>query len=343
MKFVLKIIIIIFILCVILQIIQLSLPFNKRVQIINGVPKLLSNKYFNPTRITDGKKTLYFFRDFDPVVNSLIGSSSKVIMVDKDNSTTETEISFNNSTKHGYEDPRSIIYNDNIYLFLSAINSQTKIVEMFIAKYKPKQKLDALKIYPFADKGHKKNFMPFISKDKLYFIFSTAPQYVIMEMETKNGEITGKVNEILRKSVSTFQNVKGKGKISLKKDYLKGNTKGCLYGNYIYFVVHKTFIDKSSVVKYYVNHLLVIEKDYPFDIVALSQPFILTDSEIILADLYNPLIMFINFGIRNINFITDMEIYPDGVVEILYGYRDQESYSVKCKLSDIISFEKTVR
>ena len=37
-----------------------------------------------------------------------------------------------------------------------------------------------------------------------------------------------------------------------------------------------------------------------------------------------------------------MEIYSDGVVEFLYGYKDKESYSVKCQLKDIIESDTTL-
>ncbi len=329
-----KIILLLIVLCVILSFAKLELPFNKRVQIVNNIPVLLSEKYYNPTRINKDGKTIYFFRYF--IYKSFSDFLSKVIVIEDDNFEKETELSFNYTLKTGYEDARAIVYNNDVYLFLTGRNDETDIFEMFITKYNPDQKLEIKKIYPFTDKGHKKNFMPFISNDKMYFIFSTTPEYVIMEMETKNGEITGNIKEILRKDNSVFENIKGEGRLALKNNYLKGNTKGCLYGKYLYFVVHKTFIYTGSV-KYYVNHILVIQKNYPFDIIALSQPFILTDSEIILADLYNPFIMFINFGFKNINFITDMEICPDGIAEFLYGYKDKESYSVKCKLSDIIN------
>jgi hypothetical protein len=329
-----RIILILIIFCFIVQCIQLRFPNNKRIKTLDNTPKLLSDKYFNPTKISlnQGNNSIYFFRDYDPLKDYFISNSSQVIV--KNGLYSEDTILFNKNMKKGYEDPRSILYNGNIYLFVAAINDETKLVEMYITKYKPGEKLDAIKIkYPFETKVHNKNFMPFISNNKLYFIFSTTPQYIILELEKKNNEITGNTKEIIRRDAMTF-NIKGKESLALTKDCLRGSTKGCLYKNYLYFGIHKAFI--LYPMKYYANHILVIEKNYPFNIIAISQPFVLTDTEIILTDLHNPLLMFLNFGVNNINFLTDMEISEDGVLELFYGYDDKESYSVKCNLTDII-------
>jgi predicted GH43/DUF377 family glycosyl hydrolase len=302
--------------------IKLKLPDSSRANLPDS-SVVISEKYFNPSKVYDenNKEEIIFLRSFviHPVFNSDI--------IVKKNNTLEKLPIINNIT-YGYEDARAIYYNKNIYLFVSGRDSKTKIFHMYIMKYNSKGSKAINITYPFKTFGHNKNFMPFVVQGKLYFIFSIVPKYIVLEMILdKNGEITGETKVVNEKSNEMVYREN-------KKLYLKGSTKGCEYNNYIYFGVHSFELLDMMIIKggrHYVNYILVVEKTEPFNIVRLSKPFILTDNEIILSDIPNSwLDKLLNFGISHINFLTDMNINKDGVVEFLYGYDDISSHSIIC-------------
>jgi hypothetical protein len=187
------------------------------------------------------------------------------------------------------------------------------------------------------------------------------PEYIILELDPE----TGSTKEIIRKKIGHIEGPEaprsealersylrdqsdlwshGAGgpsrsgpQINLCKDYIKGGSKGCLYKNHLYFTVHKSTSFGPFNNLHYINYLIKVDPVYPFDIVGISEPFILTDDAVIFGDVDMILFMIINFGIRHIDFVSDMDIMGDGQVEFIYGYNDEISLSMKIGITNFFS------
>lgn len=285
---------------------------------------LLSEKYINPSKVNYNGREIWFFRNWSIKKSFIVTSSGIPLNIKNDNLIM------------GYEDPRSILMGNKIYIFATGVTNESALIgryfqEMYLIELNLNnitEETKAIKIkYPFKS-GPCKNFMPFIykqdGKDKLYFIYSLCPEYVILELNTD----TCLTSEVIRKKVDLSE---------FSKYYLKGGSKGCFYKDYLYFTIHKSTSLFNFKNMHYLNYLIKVSPHYPFNIIQISAPFILTNDSIIFGEEDIILFMIINFGTRHIDFVSDMEISVDGRVQFIYGYGDEISLSTTSEISNFFN------
>jgi len=185
-----------------------------------------------------------------------------------------------------FEDPRAIILNQRLLLICNNPNEKNCKNKMHILFmnidndfiYAPhKSSLKPIKILPlhYPSTLHKiqKNWTPFVSDEKLYFIYKINPQ-IILECDLMTGYCT-KISEIFHKNIPKN---------------LRGGTSAILIDNqyYISMAHTKSFDIQHNFV--YFTYFYKFNKHFPFSITNISKPYFIEHPQDI--KIFHPIIQF---------------------------------------------------
>jgi len=241
-----------------------------------------------------------------------INETSEIILPDIKYISEYCNITLNKIYKFtGYEDCRSIIVKEYLYLICSVFAESAEYCQMGIIQIKVSD-LNKKAIYPvnfkllqpsFINKCSQKNWMPFVYNSELYLVYSVNPHKILkcnlqnftvrLEYETSNLQIN--------------KNIRGGSNISEYNSYKFGK---------VYLGI--THIRRHM---YYTNIFYIFEIKPPFKIIGISNEFIIYNSRIHILKNTNHLKYF-----WNLQFTSGLHI-DNSDINIYYGVNN--SYSMK--------------
>lgn len=266
--------------------------------------KLISDRYINPTY----DNNILFLRYWNKNIKKYGKYGKSSVYIKNKNSIGKINI-FSVEPRNGFEDPRSFVFDENIFLLLASRNEKNDLFEMYISKYDFKNNSISPKLLTldFKPQTHYKNLMSLVNRNKLYLIYSMFPEYKILLCDPYTGICkTSSINKPFNFPVN-------------------GGSKCKLWNNKYYCVVHK----KDG--NFYSNIIVELEGFYPFNILRHTNFFVLTD-EGLYEDITGKVQMFFNFGPSCINFVSDIDIDINGNITFIYGWNDEKSYILSTKL-----------
>ncbi len=247
-------------------------PNNKFSRCFNPSIFYYNSQIYYVYRIHIGGDIYYFNRILSEFSNKY-PSQNVIYNSVSGNYTVIDTSSYNLKIIKGFEDPRVIIHNNKLHIFLNELDEVTKKSVMYILIIDP-TKLENSAVIPdnillldykkFKNK-HQKNWMPFVYKSQLYIIYSLSP-YIILQCNTKNG----KCIEVLNKIYSTPNDLRGSSNIIKFSTLTYGKVfLGISHSRYKHVYTHRFFIFKYSK---------------SFDLLAMSDEFIIQNTELLFID-----------------------------------------------------------
>lgn len=205
-----------------------------------------------------------------------------------------------------FEDPRSIIFNQQLLLLCNnpdEKNCKNKMYILFIDINKEfinasdKSFLKPVKILPLHystfSRKIQKNWTPFVSDNKLYFIYKINPQ-IIIDCNLITGHCT-KISELFHKRIPKN---------------LRGGTPAILIDNQYYIsIAHTKSFDIQHNFIYY-TYFYKFNKHYPFSITNISKPYLIENPQD--KKIFHPIIQF----------ASGIEQDYDDHIYIAYGMND---------------------
>jgi predicted GH43/DUF377 family glycosyl hydrolase len=182
-------------------------------------------------------------------------------------------------TAYGMEDPRSVFHEGELMIFAnkqSGIECQNEMYMLIISidsienHYDVVVPLKVIKLtikdfYKGGVKPAEKNWMPFISKNKLYFVYSIYPTYKVLCYNKDKKECVLVHSEKF--------NMKSEDFLSRSLNY-RGGTNLIPYKDYFLGCIHT----RELFTTYY-SYFILLENKFPFSIVKISSPFTLGDTK----------------------------------------------------------------
>lgn len=296
---------------------------------INTIPqiKFKTDEYraFNPSLVEVGNEIMYVYR-----VSNATGchkSSHEDKFLTANNPSKKSFITLSNGVKSvnvsvktvggmscskGYEDPRVILSSDGevIYIIANALTgdscrNQMWLLQISTASYKKSLSEGKESLIPdnilslktdFDLDVPQKNWMPFIKNEDLMFVYSINP-HVILKCDFK----TGHCKEVSRLEYD-----------DVPKD-LRGGSQAVLYNDKYIAAIHRRTKEHSYLTQFY-----TFETRYPFEIIAITDDFKISDGET------EP---------DRIQFVAGLQILErDGEDVVVLTYGEEDCYSRECEI-----------
>lgn len=212
-------------------------------------------------------------------------------------------------TKHksykflGYEDPRSIIINDYLYLIVSVFAEFEKFTQIGVFKIKLNKLLDSNYIIysdnfcllnpTYVNDCMQKNWMPFVYNNNLHFVYSTNP-HKILKLLDDNGNI-----EIIHNNT-----------YNIPKN-LRGSSNAILYNNVYISITHHRYN------MYYTHRFYTYDKN--FKILNYTEEFIIFNNTLVFIK-YHKLLN----HLWNVQFVSGILLENDKLF-VYYGINNEYS------------------
>lgn len=292
---------------------------------IHSLCQLSKDRYiiYNPSLVKDEQNNfIYTYR----LQNKKDFMSD--ILINKDNRNLLISSDFN------LEDPRIFIYNHQIYIYLiitkkffifnpleSLVNKQSRVGILKI----PKTDKNIIKLNPmiletdFALNNQEKNWMLLQDGNQNYFVYSINP-FKLLKFDIDNF----KCELIFEKNYNIPKN-------------LRGGSQFIKYKNIYIGVVHTRYYKK------YYHNFVILKEEYPFEIIGLSQKFVIgNNSNICFINKFLNLywvkeLKFFNF----IQFVSGI-IYDEFENVFILTYGEGDKCSKQIEISPKIIFENII-
>jgi hypothetical protein len=278
---------------------------------------------FNPSLFKLNDKVYYVFRvavggnmlNISRIINVLKHkfSYSRIIITDMKHIFHEVIIpkSYNIIFERGFEDPRSIIIGNYLYLVVSSRNSLYKKNQMFLIQIRTSDLNHTKNITPkriieitpsLIEIQSQKNWMPFLYDNKLHFVYNVNP-HIIFECDINTGKCIEKYN---KKYFNFTLNARGSSNIiewysiKYKKVYL-----GITHYRDGFIYTHRFYIFNNK-----------------FNILSMSTKFIIHNHKILLINnLTKKVFKYTKYLQLNTQFISGI-LYQNNEFHITYGQDD---------------------
>lgn len=164
----------------------------------------------------------------------------------------------------GYEDPRTVVINDTLYIFVCTFANNNKYVQimMIIVDLFDLNNKSYKLITPSRNENmYQKNWMPFVYNEEIYLVYSSNPQKIL-----KCNKNTGETIELYNHNYNISKNIRG------GSNCLLYNSKK--YGNCYLTICH---IRRYML---YTHLFYIFESEPPFRIKAITDEFIIRDKQL---------------------------------------------------------------
>lgn len=301
-------------------------------------------KYYNPSGFMYKNKIYTTHRiHFQPNIfyhknlknKSFIGISrednDKVIYVNVPDIANLEQYQFSKDKNYhivGYEDIRAFIFKDMLCMLANTFAYNEKYSQMCLIKFKLDeinleedemiQSKDVVLLNPSLNENRsQKNWIPFLKNNKLLLLYSLNPM-IIYNCDVDTGNINMVSEGKIIPSISTS---------------LRGGSNIVEY--YSELLNKKVYICISHIrrLTYYTHLFVILEYDYPFKIIAISDEFIIDNNSLKFSEYF-----YIN-SIYNIQFISSLLLKNNNLIAF-YGENDKLSKRFEISLEDM---EKTIK